>query len=828
MSTAIFTIASRNYFAFVRTLMNSLEKTNPEYERYVCVCDKITEDFSSMPYNFSMISLQDLELPHQQRMIFRYTILELNTAVKPFVIKHLMNMGYDRVIYVDPDICTYRRFEELEDAFNADYDIILTPHLTGICNDDKLPNDLSIMQAGVYNLGFVALKNTNNVHKLIEWWCGKLEYDCVVDIPRGVFVDQKYMDLTPGMFEKVFILRHEGYNVAYWNLSHRKAEKQSTKFFFNGQELAFFHYSGLNPKNIENISKHQNRYDVHNIGISKELFEEYAKAVLSNDFEMYQKFQYSYGVFDNGMLISDLMRYAYRMSEKIQKLMGENPYEEGERFYAAEIKNAVVNEMLTYVWSSRPDVQEAFPGKKDMNYINWFLHSVVTEYNLPKNYLDDIQIRPKTNGSVLRTGTLKEKIKFKIKQNVSPATLDKIWRIYRRIRHSKGGEAYTINIGAQTRNTPKGVNLIGYIKSEHGVGEAARHMADCLDKMEINWQIYDFEVGNLSRQADVRWQHKIGTDFPYQISIFSINADQMPVAYDNLPKKLWEGYIVGVWYWELPEFPDEWLDSFALVNEIWAPTKFIAESISMKSNKPVIYMPPAMKLEQPDCVARGDFGLPENAFLYLNMYDSLSVSGRKNPKAVFDAFKAAFKPDDMTVGLVVKVNNNNIINEDKMLRDMIAEYKNIYIIADILTRNQINELICVCDVAVSLHRSEGLGLMCQEAMYFGKPVIATNWSGNTDFMRPDNSCLVNADLIEIGQDMGPYKAWQKWAEPDIKQAAEYMIRIKEDEEYYRKIAQNAELTIKNEFSPEVCARRMKTRLEYIENIFVNRMGRTNG
>jgi len=198
------------------------------------------------------------------------------------------------------------------------------------------------------------------------------------------------------------------------------------------------------------------------------------------------------------------------------------------------------------------------------------------------------------------------------------------------------------------------------------------------------------------------------------------------------------------------------------------------------------------------------------------MYDSLSFQSRKNPKAVIASFKQAFNENDLSVGLVVKVNNAKMLeNEINELEKLKGNYINIYFITDTLSRIEINGLISCCDVAVSLHRSEGLGLLCQEAMYFGKPVIATNWSGNVDFMDNETACMVDYSLVPIGNDIGPYKANQRWAEADVSHASMYMCKLKEDKEFYHKIGGNAQKYIQSYYSAKHCSKRMKDRIEFI-------------
>ena len=369
-----------------------------------------------------------------------------------------------------------------------------------------------------------------------------------------------------------------------------------------------------------------------------------------------------------------------------------------------------------------------------------------------------------------------------------------------------------------------GVNLVGYIRSEHGVGQACRHTAEALEKSGIAWSAYDWEVNNLSRKEDFSWDARISKRFPYRYTIFNINADQMPVAKEKLPKEAWDGYNIGVWYWELPEFPDEWLGVLKYVREIWAPTRFIADSIAMKANIPVIYMPPPIEMQPSANVTREFFGLPEKRFLFLTMFDSLSIQARKNPMAAINAFKKAFGPDDKAVGLVVKVGNAKFHAEEvAQLEKIRGDYGNIYFIKGTFSRKEVNSLLELSDAVLSLHRSEGLGLLCQEAMCLGKPVVATNWSGNVDFMNNDCACMVDYELRPIGVDFGPYKANQVWAEADVDQAAGFMRRLYSDEGYRRSISARA-VDMMRRYSPEICGARMLKRLEFLESVRIKASG----
>lgn len=368
------------------------------------------------------------------------------------------------------------------------------------------------------------------------------------------------------------------------------------------------------------------------------------------------------------------------------------------------------------------------------------------------------------------------------------------------------------SIGTQT-----GINLIGYSRAEMGIGESCRIAAKSLTAVNHPFGIINFEGTNSSRMGDLTWKHKETNEPLYNVNIFHINAEQMMEVYSNKGNEIFQNrYNIGYWHWELPDFPDEWVENFRFVHEVWVPSNFVLDSISMKSPVPVVKIPHSIEVIIEEKRSRQYFALPEDAFLFLSMYDAHSYQDRKNPEAAVHAFKKVFAPEDVSVGLVLKVNNSKSTpDEMKRLEKLIFGYRNIYLIKETYNRNDVNALLAVIDCFVSLHRSEGFGLGLAEAMFLGKAVIGTNWSSNIDFMKHDNSCLVDYELIQLGKDFGPYQAYQFWADPNVDHAASYMEKLVNDNEFYNEIAQNGEMTIKEQFSPKAIGALIQKRLKYI-------------
>jgi glycosyltransferase involved in cell wall biosynthesis len=362
---------------------------------------------------------------------------------------------------------------------------------------------------------------------------------------------------------------------------------------------------------------------------------------------------------------------------------------------------------------------------------------------------------------------------------------------------------------------PDGVNLIGYIKGEIGLGQSCRLVADALAQSGAAFTIYNVDQIGQMRHSDSTWDSKITNTVPFNINLIHINPSELVAAYFQLPASMWaQHYNIGFWLWELEEFPDEWCLCMGLLDEIWTPAEFVSESIRKKTSLPVRTVPYAISAPTDAACSRSWFHLPENQFLYLTMYDCNSTIQRKNPLGVIAAYKRAFPVENPEVGLVIKVNNPQQADLD-MLRASFQGYRNIYLMSDILTKVQVNSLVSCVDVLVSLHRAEGFGLALAEAMLLGTPVVATNWSANTEFMSQETACMIDYSLVPIEEDYGPYKAGNRWADADLEQAAEAMQKLWQDPAFYQQISQNAKRSVTEQLSLERAGRCIQQRIDEI-------------
>lgn len=364
-------------------------------------------------------------------------------------------------------------------------------------------------------------------------------------------------------------------------------------------------------------------------------------------------------------------------------------------------------------------------------------------------------------------------------------------------------------------NGQKGVNLIGYIQGEIGLGQSCRLVAAGLEVSKVPFIVYNYQQVSAMRSEDHSWDHKISKETPYNINLFHINPYEVPLAFSTLTPAFWDNkYNIAFWLWELEDFPPEWCFAINCFHEIWTPAEFVSESIRKVTDKPVYTMPYFLQVSTDPSMNRKRFNLPEDVFLFLTMYDCNSTMERKNPMGAVYTFKKAFSPNDTGVGLVIKVNNPT--EEDlKKLRQELKGYANIWLLSGVYTKVEINSLIADADVLVSLHRAEGFGLVPAEAMLLGTPVIATNWSANTEFMDCQTACMVDYTLVPIEKDCGPYHKGQRWAEPNLDQAADYMRKLYQDSEYYCHLVDAGRSAVSRILSREQAGERIRNRVNEI-------------
>lgn len=936
----VFTIASKNYLAYVRVLLASVRQWNPDYKLFLCLADKVEGAFDVSQEDFEVIEADSIGIRHMADMAVRYDIMEFNTAIKPFVFQHLLDStDLDSVIYLDPDIRVFAPLSRLEAELEGGPSVVLTPHLTRPIEDGKNPNDYHILQTGVFNLGFMAINRCQDARRFVDWWARRLQTQAHADFGRNLFTDQRWCDLAPCFVERLSVFKAAGYNVAYWNLTERKVEFDSGRWTVNGEPLTFFHFSGVNASAENVISKHQNRYTWSDLPQLKPLFDAYRAALVDAGWGHVRDWRYAYASTSTGLPLKPLMRslYAQAHPEPVDSSAVDLTQAVLEACNAPagsvlEDDDIVVTRLMAQIHGQRVDLQCAFnlmspEGRRGLR--EWFASAGPREYGLPGAVVpsdsppapqqrahDQAKGASRAAGQVVQAplgdGSLAELWKrlpsgakrraapliaatLAAQRQHGPAAQDDRQAVARapagaRPAANPGFSALTTRIDAlegpadvppwlgdryisvlmqliwssrtdlctafdlqtaegqeafagwyeasaereyglaskiptrqhwarrgevvQRPAASAGANLIGYAHAELGMGEHVRMSAAALEGTGVPFGVVNFNVGVASRQQAVLEHGRLATGNPHVANLFHINADQMLLAFCTLGHEFFRGrYNIGYWAWELAHCPDAWAPVMRVVDEVWAPSRFIQSAFAAKADIPVVYMPLCVTLPRFPTLPRRSFGIRDNAFTFLYTFDFFSFLARKNPFAAIRAFHLAFPRGDEEVCLVLKVMNGDpAAPQWRKMLELIRDDPRIIVINRTMGRNEVLALFEASDCFLSLHRSEGFGRGPAEAMYLGKPVIVTNYSGNTDFTKADNACLVDYRLIPVQEGEYPLHDGQEWADADVDHAAWHMRRLVADRALAKSIGERGRDFVRTNFSPAAIGQRYAQRL----------------
>jgi len=327
----IFTSICNNYLPKAIVLANSVKKYFPSAKFIAVIVEKsLPIGFDPSPFD-NVVFAKDLGFEDFNKFIFRHAIVEASTSVKGQSFRYFLKEypNENTFIYFDPDIVLYSEPIELIDALRT-HPVVLTPHLTIPEKKDSFnktiqaieDNELCALQHGVYNLGFLAITRTEDSVKFIDWWAERLSLFCYDDIPRGIFTDQRWIDLAPCFFD-VFILKHPGYNTAPWNVSMRDITKEAGEYLVNGLPLRFFHYSGFDSgANLGMLD----RYVPEHSNSVFEIRNNYIKDQDSAGQEKLTKEPWSYGIYDDGKIIETKTRRVLRKTFLDYRTIPINPF----------------------------------------------------------------------------------------------------------------------------------------------------------------------------------------------------------------------------------------------------------------------------------------------------------------------------------------------------------------------------------------------------------------------------------------------------------------------------------------------------------------------
>jgi len=776
------TIIAHNYLPLARVLARSFLDQHPDARFVVAFIDKPIETRSLENECFEILPITDIDLGDEgwEYMATGYEVTEFATSVKPYVLRQLLRSA-DCVLYIDPDIFVFQPLDPLIES-TIDAGMSLTPHcLQPIARNGTGPTEAHIMQAGVYNLGYIGV--TKAAIPFLDWWAERLRRDALIDPSNQLFTDQRWIDLAVPIFAP-HIERSTAYNVAYWNIDQRRLWRDGDTPMIDDSVLRFFHFSGYDPRAPHWLSKYQPeqpRTLMSESMVLGDLCNEYGAALRGAGFGASPPAPYGWAEAFPGFPLEPAIRKMFHaellLADKLGHELPPSPFVEGGREKFCEWLREVdpknprrLPRYLEAIWRQRPDLRDAFPEVADGNPTNMLKWQAVAGR--------------------------REHASVRMLASLDSGAFDAEPSLARSVGKHSGG-----------------VDLVGYLNAELGVGEAGRLASSALSAAGV-------PVSAVAcKRTTSRQDHAYVTSgvAMYDTTLMAVNADQFKLVKDEFSSGFFDGrYVIGQWFWEVDAFPVRYHEAFELVDEVWAATMHIKNAFeAVHPSVPIVHMQLPLVAPPVDAeITRADFGL-DDRFMFLFSFDLLSRLDRKNPIGLIEAFSRAFASSEGPVLVLKVINGQQCLNDLERLRWAARDRSDIIIIDEYFSAARSGALMAHCDCYVSLHRAEGLGLTMAEAMALGKPVIATNYSGNLDFMTDTTAHLLGWTPRKIGSGQDPYPADSLWAEPNLDEAAAAMRKVFSDPIAAQALGRAAQTDIETRFSPEATGQRMKQRLQHV-------------
>jgi hypothetical protein len=383
-AVAIGTIVAKNFLAYARVLAASLRQHHPSVPFFVVLADEADGAFDPQTEPFEVVPIQDLGIPNVRQLCFWYPRAQVSIAVKPYLLRFLLNRGYAGAAFLDADILVLDSLDHLLQS-TAAHSVALTPHLVGpLEGPDRVARELNILRCGVYNGGFIGVSSTASGRRFLEWWSDRLSKHCRHDVAGGFHYDQRWLDLVPSLFDDVYIERNAAYNVAYWNLPERDGVS----------DVRFFHFSGFEPEHPETVTRYSQRLGKSAIGRAAALFNLYPSLLEREGHGSTSTWPYAFDAFDNAVPIPQAAREIYKALDEEARASFGDPFctRQARSFYAwlnesvrGDEPGCPVTRLWDAVYRSRPDVRAAYPdhlGADRPGFLTWMVRSGLREHQI--------------------------------------------------------------------------------------------------------------------------------------------------------------------------------------------------------------------------------------------------------------------------------------------------------------------------------------------------------------------------------------------------------------------------------------------------------------
>lgn len=708
---------------------------------------------------FRVLDAKDIGIPRWRELIQDESVSDLVAIVRPAALRHLVRERRRPAVLLDPHVLLERPLAPVLERL-AERPVVLTPRvLEPLPVDDLTPTATDLARHGEIDPCCVAAAPDEAAYELLDWW---------VDTGSGLAAARTAFG------DRVALLDDPGCNVSAWNLHARLLQRGGRGLTAGGAPVTFLNLEGFRADRPYWLADAWSRVRVIGNQALAELCERRAERLLAHGWRPPRGVEHTREKLPDGTPYSGFMRSLHDWALASGVDVGDlAELASLERLYAWLREPApeapAVNRALYAVYRKRGDVAEAYPdlgGHDAAAFVDWAWTNGRDEDGIPEALLPPRDGEPP----------------------------------------------------APPRRVPA-VEALGYLNSHLGLGKAAREYVDALraanvpvSTRSIRIMMHDAASGEITeREAEQSYAHGDDALEP-EVSLLCANPDELlGFVRAHGPAVPADRHRIGVWGWEADVVPARWAPAFDHVDEVWTYSHYTADILAAVAPVPVLPMPLPVTPPDPRGVDPPD-GLPDG-FLFLFTFDFFSTIERKNPVGLIEAFKRAFAPGEGPTLVLKSLYADRRPRPADEVRHAIGDRPDILLLDVSLDADQQAALLARADCFVSLHRSEGWGLGLAESMAIGKPVIATRFSGNLDFMDERTGFLVDCTQRRVGPEVEIYPAEARWAEPDLDHAAQLMRLVHDEPARALEVGERARRHMRERFSHAVVGRRMADRLE---------------
>jgi glycosyltransferase involved in cell wall biosynthesis len=806
----------------------------------------------------------DLDLP---ALLALHGEQDLTALLLPPLLRRIAERTREPVLHLPSSVWVFDMLAPVEAALAA-HSVLLVPRCTAELPDDGLdPSPSELERVGRIEETILGIDGGPESLAFLDWWqerveraLGSLDGRVAGERPEDRPWLARFLELAPARFATA-VLDDPGCNLNMWNLHRHTLAVGDGGVGGNGgavgdggaggdmgaagavlvdgrHPLRFLNLPGFDPAHPHRLSATASRARVSRSPVLHELSARYAAELRHCGFsdadhhaEVGRRLQDDL-VYDESL--RTLYASALALGEPVEDLFGEP----GTRAFLAWLEGPAprgaaygINRYVFHrVAHERPDVVRAYPdldGPDGEDYLTWCWAFGRAELAIPDRFM------PPRPGHAHRSEHPQTTPPAAAQAAITPSQAPTDTPPPSAPGPPSGsqpsadqparGSQDSTGPGSATGQDPVGdgpaVRLTGYLGHTLGLGAAARGYVQALGAASVPVRTVSVPLHHLALPvalADEYGRHDFEDlvhDGRHGFEIVAVNADELPSFVERLGPDYFQGPRIGIWGWETNTIPARWQRAFALVDEIWVYSSFMAANIGAATQVPVLSLPPPV---QPPAAPAAPLrlGVPDG-FLFLFVFDYLSTIQRKNPVGLIEAFKRAFSPGEGPQLLIKTINGPlRPLAEEEVLwaahgRD------DIHVLDRSLSAAELSSLMAACDCYASLHRAEGFGLTMAEAMAIGKPVIATGYSGNVDFMNASNSLLVDYAIGRVGPECEIYPPEGEWADPSAEHGAELMRRVVESPRESQALAARARADIARQLSLAATGAAMRRRLEQL-------------